>query len=509
MPKILRPLDWQVTSGRPLFVVDSSDMPPGMRVNVALAPEYFASGLSAKVWFSAPLAEASVSATARAHDPLPDGQYVVYLTHASSPESVLAVSGLWVKDSFRHIDFPLRDAKSERAFRAVTLPAELRPVPIKVAHDGSVPRRLNIVIPSLEKANFSGGPNTALALGQVLAERGIPVSFISSETGVEPDLAALRQHLALLTGIANPRTPVTFIDGHDQERAVVIGRDDIMLGTAWWTVQKFRHCLRELKTPRFVYLIQEFEPALYPHSTSYALAAETYALDHLPLYNHKFLYDYFRSNRIGNQAAGEGAWFDPVMDNRRFFFDEAARRSTQRTLLFYSRPKMAVRNLHEIGYAALANVVGERVLDQNWKLYSMGESAGHLYLPHDMIVEELPWMSFEQYCAQMRSCDILLSLMLSPHPSYPPLEGAASGAIVVTNHFANKTPAEFARVSGNIIAVEPSVDGVSQGLRQAAARLGDMEARRRESRTSSPRDWVTALSSTADRIVAFWEAPHA
>jgi len=505
VPTIFRPLDWQVATGRPVFMADCSDFPPGMRLHVALADEYFATMLQAPVRFTADL-EPSASAAARPREALADGKYVAYLTHPSAPGTILAVSGFHVDDSFRHMAFPLRDARSERAFRAATLPPELRPAPIEVSRDGSVPRRLNIVLPSLEKARFSGGPNTALALGQVLAQRGIPVNFISTETGVEPDVEVLRRHLAVLTGIEKTAAPVAFVGGDKPEPAVVISANDIMLGTAWWTVQKFRHVLRELRTPRFVYLIQEFEPALYPHSTFYALAAETYRLDHLPLFNHKFLNDYFRANRIGSYEDPQGTWFDPVMDDRHFFFDEGARRGPQRTLLFYSRPKTAVRNLHEIAFAALANLAGEGLLDERWKLYSMGETVGHLYLPRDLVVEELPWMGFEQYAARMRSCDVLLSLMLSPHPSYPPLEGAASGALVVTNHFANKTREELARFSDNIIAVDPSVDGVADGLRRALARLDDVESRRRASKVSLPRDWVSALATPADRIAAFWHA---
>jgi hypothetical protein len=167
-----------------------------------------------------------------------------------------------------------------------------------------------------------------------------------------------------------------------------------------------------------------------------------------------------------------------------------------------------LRNLHEIGFAALANMAAEGLLDAGWKLHAMGESSGDMYLPRDMIVEELDWMGFDQYAARMRSCDVLLSLMLSPHPSYPPLEGASSGALVVTNHFANKTAAEFAALSTNIIATEPTIDGVTEGLRQAVRRVEDIEARRRGSRMSMPRDWVTALSAAGDLVAEFWNTPQ-
>jgi hypothetical protein len=444
-------------------------------------------------------------------------------------EPVLTTTGFRVNDRYPGVAAPPQESHAQGPRKTAVMP-ELQPTAIHVVRDGSVPRRLNIVIPTLLKENFSGGPNTALALGQVIADRGIPVNFVSTETAAEESSQVLHEHLALLTGIAKPKAAVTFTEGHDRSRPVVIGHSDIMLGTAWWTVHKFKHCLAELRTPRFVYLIQDFEPGLYPYSTKYALAAETYTLDHLPLYNHRFLYDFFKANRIGifggppgaatprgstildflrpkpaPAAEGDGTWFDPVIDSRHFYFDEALRKQAGRTLLFYARPTVAVRNLYEIGSAALARLADEGTFDEAWKLYSMGENFGDVYLPRDKVLEGLPWMGLDDYGTRMRSCDVLLSLMLSPHPSYPPLEGAASGALVVTNEFANKTSAAFAALSANIIAVTPSIEGVTEGIRQAIARLDDHDARRRASRMSMPRGWTDALAGAADRVVAFWE----
>ena len=514
MPQILRPLDWQRTSSRPLISLDRSDTPGALRILVAPAEQYFKGPFDAPPAFSASIAAEDASiANVRVGEPLDDGAYVVFAVAEEAPTTILAQSGITVDDRFRRVAFPLADSHSEAAFRKAVMPPGIDPTSIDVVDSAASPRRLNIVVPSLHVGKLSGGPNTALALGQVLAARGIPVNFISSDTGAEADTALLHRHLELLTGIATTAAPVTFTAGDRDAKPVVIGRDDIMLGTAWWTVQKFKHCLADLRTPRFVYLIQEFEPALYPHSTQYALAAETYTFDHLPIYNHRFLHEYFRENRIGRFArptpsadpAEGGTWFDPVVDSRHFFYDEAARASQGRTLLFYARPNLAVRNLFEIGKAALARLAGEGAFDDGWRLHSMGERAGDIYLPRDLLVEELPWMGFEGYATRMRSCDVLLSLMLSPHPSYPPLEGAASGAIVVTNEFANKDAAAFGAISKNILAVAPTIDGVTAGLRHAMARASDHAARREASRMSMPPDWASALAGAADAIAAFWQ----
>ncbi|MEJ0070473.1 MAG: hypothetical protein WDO24_19130 [Pseudomonadota bacterium] len=59
----------------------------------------------------------------------------------------------------------------------------------------------------------------------------------------------------------------------------------------------------------------------------------------------------------------------------------------------------------------------------------------------------------------LRRSDLLLSLMLSAHTSYPPLEFAACGGLAIHNTYATKTAARLTALSANIIAVEPTVAG--------------------------------------------------
>ena len=47
-------------------------------------------------------------------------------------------------------------------------------------------------------------------------------------------------------------------------------------------------------------------------------------------------------------------------------------------------------------------------------------------------------LSLEAYGALLNDCAIGISLMLSPHPSYPPLEMAHSGILTITNSYADK-----------------------------------------------------------------------
>jgi hypothetical protein len=63
--------------------------------------------------------------------------------------------------------------------------------------------------------------------------------------------------------------------------------------------------------------------------------------------------------------------------------------------------------------------------------------------------------------------------MLSPHPSYPPLEAAQSGMWTVTTEFSNKVQERF---SGILIMKKPDTNSLLLGLIEALELLRNGEA---------------------------------
>src|SRR5205807_8701042 len=94
----------------------------------------------------------------------------------------------------------------------------------------------------------------------------------------------------------------------------------------------------------------------------------------------------------------------------------------------------------------------------------IGERFSPAPLGRGAVLRPAPWLDLHGYAAQMRRADLLLSPMLSPHPSYPPLEMAASGGLAVTTAYANKTAEALSAPSRNIIAVEPTIEAMAEGL---------------------------------------------
>ena len=364
--------------------------------------------------------------------------------------------------------------------------------------------RLNVLIPGLAMHSLSGGPNTALNLGYRMAAHGVPVRFVATDLPADRDQRPLLRHMMRLAGIDTRFEHVEIASGHDRRVPLLLGENDVFLATAWWTAQMVKGALPKMRCKRFLYLVQDFEPGLHAFSSLYALADETYGLDYYAIVNHALLHDYMVANRVGRfgdpQFAARCVVLDPAIDRAHFYPGERAA-SGPRTLLFYARPTTAQRNLFELGVAAL-NAAAERgAFDRgDWRLYGIGEPFAPHRLAKGHRLSPLPWLEYESYARWMRSSDILLSLMLSPHPSYPPLEMAAAGGMVVTNTFGTKTAARLAQIAPNILAAAPTVEAIAGAIELAAARAGQPVA----GPSRAPATWDESFAPVMPFVMRAW-----
>jgi glycosyltransferase involved in cell wall biosynthesis len=351
------------------------------------------------------------------------------------------------------------------------------PLNLEVSDALAVRPRINVLLPSLRLKHMSGGPNTALLLAALLAEKGEWVRLVACDAPAEGEEAALYPHMDGLLQRPVVRDRIELVDAFDRTRPIAIGANDLFLATAWWTAQIAKYAVRKTVNKTFIYLIQDFEPILHEGSTFQARALETYGLPHIPVINTRLLLDHLVRESTGCYAdpkfSANALWFEPALDRSYYFPDPGQPgQSGKKTLLFYARPSVARRNLFEIGVVALRQAVASGVIDNdNWEVWAMGEKLAPVALGNGVFLNPLPWMSFDAYAERVRTADLLLSLMLSPHPSYPPLEMAASGKLAVTNSFSVKTAKRMRAFSPNIIVAEPTAESVAAALENAAGRI--------------------------------------
>jgi hypothetical protein len=385
----------------------------------------------------------------------------------------------------------------------VRTPAEPAPraiaekiAPLRLALQDHAPRRVNLLIPTIDLRHFFGGYIAKLNLARRLAERGLRVRVVTVDP-VGPLPQDWRRRLEAYSGLATALDTVEVAFGRESQ-GLEVSRGDAFIATTWWTAHVAHAALRELDAERFLYLIQEYEPFTFPMGSYAALADESYRLPHAALFSTELLRDYFRRHALGVFAAGpdEGERGSAVFRNAITAIDppaaeELARRESRR-LLFYARPEPhAARNMFELAVLALGRAAERGAFERGWSLHGIGtvDAGRRLDLGGGASVDLLPRAPQDAYAARLREHDVGLALMYTPHPSLVPIEMASAGMLTVTNTFENKTAEALARISPNLIATEPTIGAVADALCAATAAAGDVERRVRGSRVDWSRDW--------------------
>jgi hypothetical protein len=375
------------------------------------------------------------------------------------------------------------------------------------ARDGDP--RLVVLLPHLDLERMSGGPNTVFQVTARLAALGHRLRYVATSGPLQPDAAALAGHVRRVTGVDVAADAIDFIDASAPRATVDLGRDDVLVASWWPTAHIANAGLAHTRAERFLYVIQDFEPGFYPWSTKAALAEATYSMPMRGIVNESFLERYLRDARVGQFA--DDAWprqtFMPAVDRGVFRPGRADRPvGAPRRLVFYARPRNP-RNLFEIGLRVLRVAAAAGVFDgAEWEFVAVGQDLPDLPLSDRHVLRGQTWMPYEAYGALLGSSDVLLSLMLSPHTSYPPLEMAATGGLVVTNIFGPKTPEALSAISPLIRAAAPDVDALVGVLSSAVAELArqgpDVAA---STSIAVPATWDEALADVvpwvADQIL--------
>ncbi len=162
--------------------------------------------------------------------------------------------------------------------------------------------------------------------------------------------------------------------------------------------------------------------------------------------------------------------------------------------------------MFELGLVALKQAVERGAFcAAEWELGFLGGDLPTADLGQGVMIGCHPWRNYDAYADLLRNTDVGLSLMLSPHTSYPPLEMAACGATVVTNTYAVKTSSRLQQISENLLPVRPCVEAIVEGLLAAARRAENLPERFAGAVLDVPPDWDAALEPLMLRLLAIWQ----
>jgi hypothetical protein len=304
--------------------------------------------------------------------------------------------------------------------------------------------RLNLLIPTINPGQTFGGVSTALKLFREWAERLGPdydQRIIVTEADVDPEAYAAFADFAaqpFVASLDNARKCIVDANGRQGGR-LDLRAGDFFFATAWWTAdisQKLEQVRTRLfggQSP-FIYLIQDDEPFFYGWGSKFALAEASYrhAQDIIAVINSEELFE-----TITNKYQFARAYCLPYQLNSNISSSLKAV-PRERLILIYGRPSV-FRNAFEIICHAL-HIWQQRdpIRASRWSIAFLGEDFEEPLIYPVQNAAVAGKVSLESYGDYLSRATVGISLMLSPHPSYPPLEMAEAGLTVIANNFGAK-----------------------------------------------------------------------
>lgn len=376
-----------------------------------------------------------------------------------------------------------------------SIPETLRLMAVKTE---SKARRLNLLVPTLRPEHIFGGISTALKVFLELGAAGdVDLRILVTETSVEGELPiSLRAFDVQKLGMETGGHQVV-VDCSDRLYAELeLSEQDVFVATAWWTAANAFRLLEKQKeffesARKVIYLIQDYESNFYGWSGRFALAEATYqyGYDTVAVFNSEELANFF-----SQRYSFSSSYMLPYSPNEKI---AAALAPVPREpiILFYSRPS-ATRNCFEIGLDGIALWARRNpTIAADWKLYCIGERFPEQLLPRlpeALITGKMP---LEEYAGLLSRASVGVSLMLSPHPSYPPLEMAFAGVRTITNGYECKDLTQRSSLisSLDVVTAEHLADELERVVGKALSDLNKVTAIR------TP---IADLSSSAPRYAA-------
>ena len=314
--------------------------------------------------------------------------------------------------------------------------------------------RYNLILPTLRKTRVFAGIASALTFFLKLTEDHSECRIIV--IGDEEYNSRTTYHIEEYSHSSKASKQLVFAS---DSRELNIRKNDIFVMTSWktavsflkvynWQKEKYR-----IKDRKFVYLIQDFEPGFFPWSSEFVLAESTYSnyqADTIAVFNSYQLYSFFESK---GYKFWDSCYFQPVLNPSLadILLHESSDKYKRRKkrILIYGRPSEA-RNAFEIIRYSLELWSDKYGDSSNWEIISLGEGFDNIELKNNIIVS-YGKVTLDKYADFMLNAYAAISLMVSPHPSYPPLEMSTFGVRTITNKFEGKDLGEF---NNNIISID-------------------------------------------------------
>lgn len=325
--------------------------------------------------------------------------------------------------------------------------------PYTIIRDTSENARLSLVIPTIEPAAAFGGILTGLDLFLELGQRsGAELRLVLDDLGPDPDTSVLVKH-AQKAGMDPAKIEV--LPRREHAPRLQLRSKDVFLTYNWWVTLNIQKVVATqagmfgAEPVPYIYLIQDYEPQFYPFSSSHMMArlALDTRIPYWAVYNSSELQRFCESQ---GHAPTRSFVFEPRLSDSLRPFLKASDVPKRKQLLVYGRPNVP-RNCFPAIRRGLSAWIASDPNHASWDIISAGMPHKPVPLAGGRVIRSLGKLSLEEYGQLLQETAVGLSLMSSPHPSYPPLEMAHFGILTITNSYANK---DLSVAHDNIVSVQ-------------------------------------------------------
>lgn len=382
--------------------------------------------------------------------------------------------------------------------------AEIRSIHFELSPVDSL--RLNLYIPSLNPEDIFGGISTAIKFFNALVEElkcDSRIIVLDGEPRAEAMKLSFPDYELVSYGCRSDSRHQIVAAVNREFGSLDVRQNDWFIATSWWSAFCHQEELRRLDAysdssfKPLIYLIQDYEPGFYSWSSNHILAQTTYRND-LPTIA------VFNSSELRNYFVARGYSFE-----HEFYFEPSLNPKLNQTLsglgeccpkrkqiLVYGRPGTD-RNAFSLVIESLRRWVDIYPDHAEWSLLSAGESHPPMYLNKGQYLVSVGKQTLEGYAQLLSESYAGLSLMVSPHPSYPPLEMASFGVQTITNSYVGKDLSYFADCIHSVDSPTPfeiaaELKSICLGFKPVVP-VGDVESRYLSNKAPFP--FINELSS--------------
>lgn len=365
------------------------------------------------------------------------------------------------------VDFLIRKAKAntviKNAYKSTvgsfinTHVSEITPFhPTVSSFEG---KRINLLVPSINKEHVFGGISTAIKFYEELvsASNGYARRIITTDACPSNDDLEKYSEYVLVNSVQDADNGSQITPFNDRyNKTIPVGKDDIFIATSWWTayfaqrIVNWQSEVYKQEIQPVIYFIQDFEPGFYPWSSQYALADSTYRYNgpQIAIFNSSLLMDFFEKQ---GYSFSNKYCFEPRLNSSlKEKLVPLNEMEKKKKIIMYGRPSVA-RNAFPLIIEALRAWVWVHPEANQWEIISAGEKHNDIEIGNGVTVKSKGKMTLDEYANELKESAVGISLMISPHPSYPPLEMAHFGLFVLTNNYANK---DLSKLHRNITSLE-------------------------------------------------------